>query len=74
MKLKTIKQRIVIYLVNHTLAGTRFFSAKRNLLRSIGYEIGENTKIVGPIHIQGRSALVQIVGSDATSLSMGTGQ
>ena len=72
MKLKTIKQRIVIYLVNHTLAGTRFFSAKRNLLRSIGYEIGENTKIVGPI--QGRSALVQIVGSDATSLSMGTGQ
>lgn len=53
MKLKTIKQRIVIYLVNHTLAGTRFFSAKRNLLRSIGYEIGENTKIVGPIHNTG---------------------
>ena len=45
MKLKTIKKRIVIYLVNHTLAGTRFFSEKRNLLRSIGYEIGENTKI-----------------------------
>lgn len=53
MKLKTIKKRIVIYLVNHTLAGTRFFSAKRNLLRSIGYEIGENTKIVGPIHNTG---------------------
>ena len=53
MKLKTIKNRIVIYLVNHTLAGTRFFSEKRNLLRSIGYEIGENTKIVGPIHNTG---------------------
>ena len=53
MKLKTIKKRIVIYLVNHVLAGTRFFPAKRNLLRSIGYEIGENTKIVGPIHNTG---------------------
>ena len=53
MKLKTIKKRIVIYLVNHTLAGTRFFSEKRNLLRSIGYEIGENTKIVGPIYNTG---------------------
>ena len=62
MKLKTIKKRIVIYLVNHTLAGTRFFSEKRNLLRSIGYEIGENTKIVGPI-----------VGSDAISLFMEMG-
>lgn len=53
MKLKTIKKRIVIYLVNHVLAGTRFFPAKRSLLRSIGYEIGENTKIVGPIHNTG---------------------
>lgn len=53
MKLKTIKKRIVIYLVNHVLAGTRFFPAKRNLLRSIGYEIGENTQIVGPIHNTG---------------------
>lgn len=40
-------------MVNHVLAGTRFFPAKRNLLRSIGYEIGENTKIVGPIHNTG---------------------
>ena len=39
MKLKTIKKRIVIYLVNHVLAGTRFFLAKSNLLRSIGYEL-----------------------------------
>lgn len=53
MKLKSIKKRIVIYMVNHVLAGTRFFPAKRNLLRSIGYEIGENTKIVGPIHNTG---------------------
>lgn len=40
-------------MVNHVLTGTRFFPAKRNLLRSIGYEIGENTKIVGPIHNTG---------------------
>lgn len=53
MKLKTIKKRIVIYLVNHVLNGTRFFTAKRNLLRSIGYEIGEDTKIVGPLYNTG---------------------
>ena len=53
MKLTSIKKRIVIYLINHILTGTRFFSAKRNLLRSIGYEIGENTKIVGPIYNTG---------------------
>lgn len=53
MKLKSIKKRIVMYMVNHVLSGTRFFTAKRNLLRSIGYEIGENTKVVGPIHNTG---------------------
>ena len=52
-EVKDYQKRIVIHLVNHTLAGTRFFSEKRNLLRSIGYEIGENTKIVGPIHNTG---------------------
>ena len=53
MKLRSIKKRIVLHMVNHTLAGTRFFAAKRRLLRSIGYEIGDNTKIVGPIHHTG---------------------
>lgn len=49
MKLKTIKRMTVTFLVNHVFAGTRFFRCKRRMLRSIGYEIGENTKIVGPI-------------------------
>ena len=43
MKLRSIKKRIVLHMVNHTLAGTRFFAAKRRLLRSIGYEIGDYT-------------------------------
>lgn len=53
MTLKSIRKRVVIYLVNHVLTGTRFFHAKRNLLCSIGYEIGANAKIVGPIHNTG---------------------
>ena len=53
MKRRSIKKRLVLHMVNHTLAGTRFFAAKRHLLRSIGYEIGDNTKIVGPIHNTG---------------------
>ena len=50
MKLKTIKKRIVIYLVNHVLAGTRFFPAKRSLLRSIGCNLtvhGNGTVTIG---------------------------
>lgn len=49
MKRRTIKKNIVEYMVNHLLAGTKFFALKRKLLCSIGYQIGENTKIVGPV-------------------------
>lgn len=49
MKLKTIKRIFVTFLVNHVFTGTRFFDCKRRLLLPIGYEIGENTKIVGPL-------------------------
>ena len=53
MKLNSLKKRIVIYIVNRILNVTRFFGVKRKLLCSIGYEIGKNTKIVGPIYITG---------------------
>lgn len=53
MKLKSLKRKMSIYAVNHILDGTRCFSAKRRLLRSAGYQIGENTKIVGPIFCTG---------------------
>ena len=49
MKLKSLKRRMSIYAVNRILVGTRYFSAKRRLLQSVGCQIGENTKIVGPI-------------------------
>ncbi len=38
-----------MWLVNHVYAGTHHFERKRKLLNSIGYEIGEGTKVVGPI-------------------------
>ena len=53
MTLASIKRQIVICTVNHILNGTRFFTSKRKLLRSIGYEIGKGTKIVGPIYNTG---------------------
>ena len=46
-----------MFLVNHIYAGrlsSRCFKKKRKLLRAIGYEIGENTKIVGPIQLHGK--------------------
>ena len=50
MRLSTLKRKIVIFIVNHFLSGTYAFKLKRDLLNSIGYTIGLNTKIVGPIY------------------------
>lgn len=50
-----IKKRMVLFLINHIFAGTResFWNVKRKLLNSIGYSIGEGTKVVGPLECYG---------------------
>lgn len=53
LHLRGIKRRVYLYLVNHVYVGTRKFEKKRKLLNSIGFFIGENTKIVGPIECSG---------------------
>lgn len=54
MKLRTLKRICAMFCVNHIFAGTRFFSVKRKLLRFAGYEIGEGTKVVGPVFCTGK--------------------
>lgn len=56
MTLQGIKNRWAYYLVNQWYAGTRekFFEKKRRLLNSLGHEIGEGTKIVGPVECSGK--------------------
>lgn len=49
LHLRGIKRRICLFLVNHVFAQPGYWEAKRKLLNSIGYAIGENTKVVGPI-------------------------
>lgn len=41
----------VWFLVNRVYCGTKHFDRKRKLLMSIGYQIGEGTKIVGPLEV-----------------------
>lgn len=53
LHLKGIKRKIVLFLVNKIFVGTRCFEIKRKLLNSIGYKIGNNTKVVGPIECTG---------------------
>lgn len=53
MKLRSIKRHLAMFGVNHLFAGTRCFRIKRFLLRAAGYDIGENTKIVGPVFCTG---------------------
>ena len=54
--IRRIRKTAVMFLVNKVFAGSTrpiSFSVKRKLLRSIGYHIGDNTKIVGPIFCTG---------------------
>lgn len=61
--IRRVRKTIVMFLVNTVFAGSTrpmAFRLKRALLRSIGYRIGENTKIVGPIFCTG----TLMIGSD----------
>lgn len=51
-----IKRRIAVFATNHIFVGTRpwTFPLKRKLLNWGGYDIGENSKVVGPIYIYGQ--------------------
>ena len=53
LHLQGVKRCWNLFLVNHVYVGTRHFERKRRLLNAIGYSIGENTKIVGPIEVTG---------------------
>lgn len=53
LHLNGLRRRWNLFLVNKVLVGVKHFERKRKLLNSIGYKIGENTKIVGPILCQG---------------------
>lgn len=48
-----IKYRYAMFMVNKVYCGTKCFEKKRKLLNSVGFKIGENTKVVGPIECTG---------------------
>lgn len=54
MTYKGFINRIRWFKVNHLYTGTKFFDKKCELLRKMGYQIGENTKIVGPLFCTGQ--------------------
>lgn len=54
MTVHTIKCAMAMFLVNHIYAGPRCFGRKRKILNAIGHEIGEGTKIVGPVFCTGK--------------------
>lgn len=60
MTLLGIKKRVWIFLINHVYVGTKHFDKKVILMRKLGHEIGEGTKIVGPIYCTGKI----IIGKD----------
>lgn len=52
--LKGVRNKISVFLVNKVYKGTRHFEIKRKLLNTVGYQIGEGTKVVGPINCTGK--------------------
>lgn len=66
MRFATITKKLHLYgmhrsinffFINKVLSGTRLWAAKRFLLRSLGYEIGEGTKVVGPLFCSANLAI-----------------
>lgn len=56
LHLKGLQRRIILFRVNRILAGTKEsgFEKKRKLLNKLdGFEIGEGTKVVGPVEVYG---------------------
>lgn len=54
MKWKTLKRMGVMFVVNHILAGRPQFALKRKMLNSVGFQLGEGTKVVGPVFCTGK--------------------
>lgn len=48
------RRKRAFFLINKIYVGTKNFEKKRKLLNSIGFKIGEVTKIVGPVEIYGQ--------------------
>lgn len=53
MRLSTLKRIVVMHFFNKYLSGMECYELKRNLLNSVGYTIGEGTKVVGPFYCSG---------------------
>lgn len=54
LHLKGIHYRVNMFLVNNVYIGVKHSETKRKLLNKIGFDIGEGTKIVGPIICTGK--------------------
>lgn len=54
---KRAKRMLALFVINHFLSGTRFFGAKRALLRLAGVEVGPTSKVVGPLYLGGVASL-----------------
>lgn len=53
MKWKTCLRHAGLLAVNHLYAGPRCFAQKRRILNAIGFDLGEGTKVVGPLFCTG---------------------
>lgn len=54
---KRIKRHSALFAINHFFAGTHFFGVKRRLLRFADVEVGEDSKVVGPLFLGGAATL-----------------
>ena len=57
-RLKRIKRKLILSLINSFLCGTSCFKIKQSLLRKAGIVIGDGTKIVGPFIVGNVSDIV----------------
>lgn len=53
--LRNLRKRWLYFLINKVYVGTKHFKIKLKLVRKLGFEIGDNTKIVGPFNCYAKS-------------------
>lgn len=56
LHIRGLRSYACVFLVNRFLKGTnpKLFELKRRLLNMAGFDLGEGTKVVGPIYVQGK--------------------
>ncbi len=54
MTIKGLYFRYLWFMLNHVYVGVSHFEEKRRIMGKLGFQVGEGTRVVGPLHCTGK--------------------